>query len=155
MGFSVYGRMGGNVDSTNTSYGKDSHYPKVIVSKSSLGPRYATQRTYYQPANNVTPQSYNPKKTAQLKKENKGLKTALLVAGAATVAYLCRKPIEGCLKAVRTGVSKAVGPTIEKVSKVTIGDACKAPGKVLKNLGGAIAKPFVAIGKFFTKKPTP
>ena len=152
MGFSVYGRMGGNSTNNTNNYGRDSYCPKVLVSRSRLGVGYSTPRVNPAPTTNVQ-DSYNPKTTAFYKKENKTLKTTLLVLGAATAAFVARKPIEKCVTAVRSSVGKAVGPTVQKVSKVTIGDACKAPGKALKKVGSAIAKPFVAVGKLFAKKP--
>lgn len=152
MGFSVYGRIGGQNENDVSNYGRNTYYPTVRPSRSYLSSGMSRPRVISTTSSGVQ-QPYNPKSQTFQKKENKNLKTALIVVGAATAAFVARKPIEGCLKAIRSGAGKVFGPTLQKVSKVTIGDACKAPVSAIKKVGGAIVKPFQAVGKVFAKKP--
>lgn len=146
MGFSVYGRIGGQNDDATSNYGRNSYYPTVIASRNYLSAGMSRPKVYTANTSNSS-QPYNPKSATTIqKKENKKLKNILILAGSVTAAYLLRRPIESGLKAVRSGISRVVGPAAQKVSKVTIGEAC-----------GKIASPFIKVASWFKKKapPTP
>ena len=103
-------------------------------------------------------QPYNPKSTTIQKKDNKGLKTALLVAGTALLAYKGAPVIAKCTKAVGDTFNKGVGvyakhcPNMAQAGRSLVA-ACKTPINGCKKIGSFIAKPFVAIGKALAKKP--
>ena len=158
MSFSVYGRIGGQNANNVSNYGRNSYFPTVRPARSYLNSGVSRPRVYATTVNNTTSQPYNPKSQTLQKKDNKNLKTALLVAGAATAAFVARKPIEKCVTGVKGALSSGVKsyakhcPNMAQAGK-SFAQACKTPVNACKSVGKAIAKPFVAIAKLFAKKP--